>query len=481
MQEKVIQALIEAGLDPAGGMLLLGVSGGPDSLSMLQILLNSNYKIAAAHLNHGLREEAEGDAKFVQDICKEFEVSFYLSEVDTKNYAEKNRKSIEEAARFLRYQFLFRKAEELKAQAVLVAHNADDQVETVLMHLLRGSGLAGLKGMQLKSYNPNWSQDISLVRPLLNVWRDEILRYCEENRLTPRFDQSNLDKTYFRNRLRHDLLPYLEEYNPQVKQVIWRMAQTLEGDYDLFEEIIEKAWDELVLEVSGAHVLFDYQSLQEQATGLQRGILRKAVNHLCPGLRDIDFAVVERAIDFIKNPSSTKQVDLAAGLKLELDGDRLLLVEWDENYTSPEWPQMGENTIEVSGDSKIDLEHGWQVIVEQTKYKSGQLEQIKGNQDDFVAWIDANRLEGNLILRTLKSGDRIQPLGMEGTTKIADLFINLKIPYRARKSWPLVCSGDKIVWFPGYRIADSVRLTDSSRNIIKIEVSKKEHAETKKY
>ena len=187
----------------AGRPLVVGVSGGPDSLCLLDLLRRSGCQVVVAHLDHGLRAEAAQDADTVAGLAKRFGLPYVQGQVDTRAYAEAHSLSIEEAARVLRYRFLFEQARQHAAQAVAAGHTADDQVETVLMHLLRGAGLVGLKGMAYRMLPNPWSSEIALLRPLLGVWRSQVIEYCEEHALQPVLDRTNLDTTYFRNRLRH--------------------------------------------------------------------------------------------------------------------------------------------------------------------------------------------------------------------------------------------------------------------------------------
>ena len=231
-------------LDPSRP-LLIGVSGGPDSLCLAHALHALHYHLLIAHFDHHLRPESSTEARMVQDWSAANRLPFLLGEGDVRSFAKTQRLSIEEAARTLRYRFLFAQARQHQAQAVAVAHNADDQVETILMHLLRGAGLSGLKGMLPVSLNEGWDETIPLVRPLLGVWRKDIEDYCTTQHLAPNLDASNDDTTYYRNRLRHQLVPHLETYNPQIRQVIWRTGRALAGDADTVDAALASAWQYL--------------------------------------------------------------------------------------------------------------------------------------------------------------------------------------------------------------------------------------------
>ena len=180
--EKILDTEI---LIPKSDLILVGVSGGPDSICLLHILHTLGYRLVVGHLDHGLRPEAGGDADVVRAFSEKLGFRFYLNSVDTDQYAQEQGMSIEEAGRALRYQFLSETADEIGAVALAVGHTADDQVETVLMHLLRGSGLGGLRGMQARSVNPYAPERVSVVRPLLGTWREDVLAYCQEHDLKP--------------------------------------------------------------------------------------------------------------------------------------------------------------------------------------------------------------------------------------------------------------------------------------------------------
>mgnify|MGYP001155039205 CR=1 FL=1 len=285
--------------------ILVGVSGGPDSLCLLDLLHILGYPVVAAHVDHSLRPSSAQDAAFVKDLAAQRQMLFTSARLDIGAYAREAHLSIEEAARKARYGFLFEQAGLYQAQAVAVAHTADDQVETVLMHLLRGAGLGGLKGMLYRAPGSEWGSDLLLVRPMLSTWRTEVLDYCEERGLHPRMDESNLDTTYFRNRLRLELLPTLESYNPRIKQVLWRTAQSLAGDHGVVEEALSQAKKTCHQQNRANYVSFQVEEFPLLPVGQQRSLLRGAIAHLLPDLRDIDFNAIERGLAFTRAPSAS--------------------------------------------------------------------------------------------------------------------------------------------------------------------------------
>jgi tRNA(Ile)-lysidine synthase len=458
--------------------VLVGVSGGPDSLCLMDVLHQLGYPLIIAHLNHGLRAESDEEARRVERFAQDLGLAFVSTKVDVKHYADRHALSIEEAARVLRYQFLFDQAERHQVQAVAVGHTADDQIETVVMHLLRGCGLAGLKGMVPRTLPNAWSQRIPLVRPLLATWREQVLAYCSGRGLQPVYDRSNLDTTYFRNRLRHELIPYLETFNPAARKVLWRMAQVLAGDAAVLDQVVTDAWNICRAMEGDGLVALSMDKFNRQPLGIQRHLLRRAIAHLRPGLRNIDFDDIERAIGFLSQPSTTKQIDLVAGLRLSLEEGLICLASWEADLPTAHWPQMSrEDLLHLDVPGEVTLNAGWSLRAEPIEEASSVLAQALENTDPLRAWIAADDLPTPLLVRTRLPGDRFRPLGMAGhTLKLADLMVNLKIPQRARDRWPLVCTAQEIVWLPGYRLNHLFRLTTHTRRAVYLRLERHQSA-----
>jgi tRNA(Ile)-lysidine synthase len=455
-------------------LVLVGVSGGPDSICLLDVLRRCGYPLVIVHLDHALRPESVDDAQAVLEIAAQMGIDVIVERRDVAAFADVHCLSIEEAARNVRYDFLFQQAQMLNAQAVAVGHNADDQVETVLMHLMRGAGLSGLKGMAYHSLPNAWSRDMPLVRPLLGIWRDEILSYLEERNLRSVLDASNQDIKYYRNRIRHELIPYLETYNPQVKRLLWRTALTLADDYSVMNELVEDAWSASLLQEGDEYLAFDAEVLRDFQDGVKRHLFRRAIYELRPNLRDIDFNAIEHVMDFLEHPTATRQRDLLSGLRLMLDGERLWLSDWKAELPGMEWPQLPEgNIFYLPVPGMLRLPSGWVLRVEPVEDQGLAIARARGNPDAYRAWLDGDGLQFPLQVRTRKPGDRILPLGMGGhSTKLADLMVNEKIPLRARNRWPLVVSGEQIVWVPGVRMSHQFRVRDETESVIYFHLSK---------
>jgi len=311
--EQVRRTVERYDLLPRSEPVVVGVSGGPDSLCLLHALrrLAGGYDLTlhVAHLNHHIRgAEADADAAFVAALAAEWNLPCTVAARDVPALARRHKLAMEEAARQARYTFLAEVAGQVDSRTVAVGHNADDQAETVLMHFLRGAGLAGLRGMlprtPLSHYRLLEGQTgaaLSLVRPLLETPRAEIEAYCAEHGLQPRFDRSNLDTTYFRNRLRHELIPYLETYRSNIREVIRRTAQVATDDYALLREVMEGAWARVTRSVDDEAIVLDLAGWRTLPLSLQRATLREAVHRLRQNLRNIDFCHIEDAVKIARD------------------------------------------------------------------------------------------------------------------------------------------------------------------------------------
>ncbi|MFW5713767.1 MAG: tRNA lysidine(34) synthetase TilS [Brevefilum sp.] len=452
--------------------LVLGVSGGADSLALMLGLVNLGYHPIVAHLDHALRPESTEDAAFVKRLAKAQKLRFVSTRIDVGRYAEEQGQSIEEAAREVRYQFLFDQARRQKAQAVAVAHHADDQVETVLMHFLRGAGLPGLSGMSYRRTFSNRHAQIPIVRPLLGIWREEIEAFVAEAGLTPREDATNRDLRYFRNRLRHALMPELETYNPQIRQVLWRTAEVLGEENRFIESLAAGAWEKCFIKDSHDRVQLDLQAFRSLATAMQRRVLRRAIERLRPDLRDIGFAAIDRGLAFIEVPSESGEIDLVARLNLAVLGDRLIVKTW--GAVLPDWGKpllvSKDQTTLLDLGTPVELRHSWRVEMDEVHVPEDPLAAL-GAMGPYEVWLDAEKLVLPLTVRGRKAGERWQPLGMAGHSQsLQDFFINEKVPPHLRDLWPLVCSAGEVVWAVGLRPSEAFKLNEQSQRILHFKV-----------
>lgn len=447
--------------------LLLGFSGGPDSVCLLSLLLETGARVIAAHLDHSLRPGSAQERVRVKEICEQLGVPCVTGQANVGEYARQLRISIEEAAREVRYEFLFDTAAWAEAQAVLTGHHADDQVETVLMHFLRGSGLSGLAGIRMVLQPNPWSETMPLVRPLLNTSREEIDQYLKSIPIMPLTDESNLDAGFFRNRIRLDLIPKLETYNPQIKERVQKMAKVVALEDDLMAGLAAAALEEALIQRGPGYLVLDRKRLASLHLAVLRRLVRKVLTALDGSLKDIDFTLVERASRFCLTPPRTNHIDLMAGIELFTYLKEKLVFAFKEDPLHELWPQvMPENDTPVLIPGVTPISADW------TLFTSVETDFLDVD-DPFLCQMDLARLTVPLRLSRFQAGDRFTPYGSHNyEIKLGDFWTNEGLPVRARKNWPLLRSGDEIAWVPGFRIASRARVSEKTSAILRMAVRK---------
>lgn len=454
--------------------IVVGVSGGPDSLCLMEALRQAGYKIIVAYFDHQLRSDSSLDGRMVEKTASKLMLPSVIDGADVQKYAEENKLSIEEAARILRYKFLFEQAQKNNAQAVAVGHTADDQVETILMHFLRGSGLNGLQGMSYRSIIKSFNSEIPVVRPLLDVWREDTVVFCAVNGLRPHYDSTNDSLNFQRNRIRHLLIPTLETYNPKFREAIQRMSYSLKSDHVFLKDILETEWKNTVQEIDAEYIAFDATRLKNASLGLRRNLVRHAIQNLNPSI-DLTFSTLERAVTMIDSPH-TNQIDLKGGLHLIREENFIYVCTSNAELPFDLYPQMpNREVISVTLSNMVTLTNGWKFNSELWRLPALAQDQASKNDDQFQVWLDAQNLSDNLELRVRNSGDVFYPLGMDGhSQKLSDFFVNEKIPQRMRERYPLLCVGDEIVWVPGFRPAHRHRLKEETKQVIYFSLTRPE-------
>ena len=454
-----------------GQRLVAGVSGGPDSLCLLDCLHRLGYQIIVAHLDHQLRPESAEEATFVQHVAQTYGVLAVLEPWDIGAQVGPG-SSVEEAARLARYRFLVQVANEQGVELIATGHTADDQVETILMHFLRGAGPSGLRGMLPATSLESWvgipdSADITLVRPLLDLTREQTLAHCIAIDLEPRLDPSNLDQTYTRNRLRHHLIPILESYNPGVRQVLRRTGRVMAGEAELVATLVADRWPELVRKGGEGVFVINVKPFLEQPTALQRALIREAISRLRPTLRDVGFEAVERALHFITNPQRGRHQTLVGELEIIHFSDEVVVRQPDAVIEYPDFPQLiSDRRRKLSIPGRMRLANGWFLEATIESLNPVRRSQFINQGDPRVVAVDEISIDTPLAVRPGKPGDRIRPLGMGGSIKVSDLLVNQHIPQPARARWPLVVCGDRILWVVGLRMSDDFRLDNKTKRAV---------------
>ncbi len=458
---------------PHGAGVVVGVSGGPDSLALLHALGKlapaNGWWLHAAYLHHGLRPEADDEARFVAEVANAWGWGCTIERADVPALAARPGVSVEEAARQLRYAFLARTARRLRTTVVAVGHNADDQAETVLMHLLRGSGLAGLRGMspatpmaelQLpllpREQRPD-RRGLRLVRPWLETSRHDILAYVEAEGLTPRLDATNTDTTLYRNRLRHELIPWLRRINPNLDRTLGHTALALQGDFETLARQREPLWAALARCEPG-RVRLAFTAFRDLGRGDQRALLRRAVSELRPELRNLSWEHTERLLDLVaavETGASGGPYSLVAGVEAWLNYDWLDVV--DEGKAPGDVPHIHEEH-ELWPPCASALGPSWRLVVRRASWAPGEAAPWAEAGDPQRVWLPID-IPLPLRVRARRSGDRLYAFGLDGSKLITDLMTEVRLPRTARGAWPLlVDSTGKVLWVVGKRAGEGCRV-----------------------
>ena len=456
---KVKEAILKNNLIEEKDSVIVGVSGGPDSICLLHIL-NSikdeyNIKIYAAHLNHRIRGiESQKDAAYVAKICDDMGITCFIKAIDVVKYCEENRLSVEEGARTLRYNLFFDIKEKVKANKIAVAHNVNDQVETILMRIMRGTGLKGLKGIAHKRSD-------GIIRPLLDIERRDIEAYCEMHDLKPRIDASNLEDIYTRNKIRLKLLPYMmDNFNPNIVDSICRMTATLSDDSDFIEEESNKYFHQICESRAENIVNIDLEKLNFVHMAIKNRIIRKAIGYIMGNIVGIEQKHIEDIKTMIAEDKLESRLDLPKGImvykkknSIIITNEEILYDLINYNYKLPKSGYIKIKELNYIVESKI---------IDINEYD-------KNDKDEFTKFFDSDKIYGNLIVRNRKNGDKIKMLGLGGSKKLKDLFIDLKVPKEDRDKVPILCDDEGIIWVIGHRISEDYKVDNSTKNVLRVQ------------
>ncbi len=468
MKKKVLSYIIDNNLIKSGDKILVALSGGPDSLCLLNILKELreelDIEIGAAHLNHLLRgDDAFKDEEFVINTCKEMNVPCYVKRVDINKYSKEHRLSSELAGRNARYDFFDEILKKEGFNKIATAHNANDQAETIIFRMMRGTGLEGLGGIKVCREN-------KIIRPILCLTRKEVEKYIEEKKLNPRIDKTNFEKIYNRNKIRLDIIPYIQEnFNEDIVKTLNRMSLLMQKDNALIERLCIKAYNEYCKKDNDSKFFILKKELFGEDEAIITRVIRTALVEYSKSHYDFEMKHIYDILELSKKETG-KSINLPKNIYVEnIYGDIKISSKVKENIKMDkiefllDKKSIGENTIHFNN---------YEFVMSILKNKSNNLLDLKEN--NLVKYFDLDKIKGNILFRTRKNGDRITPLGMNGQKKLKDIFINMKVPQEDRELIPLICFDDNIGWIVGLKISDNFKVTNNSKNILKIVAKRKE-------
>jgi tRNA(Ile)-lysidine synthase len=437
-------------------VFLLAVSGGVDSIVMLDIFVQLTFKyplmkLSVAHFNHKLRKEtAQRDQKFVEDTCKKYNIPFFTGEEDVKKYAELKGIGIEYAARILRYRFLERVAQKVEAQYLATAHTADDSAETFFINLFRGAGLTGLSGIASKR---NLSRKLSLVRPLINIRKDELIHYAKVRGLSWKEDETNQLMNFTRNKIRLDIIPKIEEhFSPSVINTINRAQKLLQGADSIIAKQIQKIIPGLIKEKSNGRFSIKLSVISLLDSFLQGEIIQRVLSNNF-NLQNVPMLTIDRIIELQNKP---------VGSVCEINKNFIVLRDRDTLIFS-----RAESKNEIF----LPISKEGTFAVENKKITLGKVSkrQIKFTDNPNIEYLDWDLVPSVLYIRSWKQGDTFSPLGMNGSMKVSDFLTNNKIPLIDKGSILLLTTKSDVIWICGLRISDKYKITEETTKYLKVE------------
>jgi len=450
LRDKIKQFILNNQLIKAGDLVIVGVSGGPDSIALLHILADLQpeikYQLAAAHLNHSLRTTASEDQALVLQTCAHLSVTCYTRTVDVTGLARQNRKGLEETGRDERYRWFRQLKQELDGQLIATAHHQDDVAETVLLHLLRGTGIKGLRGI-LPS-----NQDI--IRPLLTTSKQEILDFLENGAIKYAMDQSNHDLHFSRNRIRHHLLPYLQqEYNPAIVKSLSQLAAIAAVENEILEKETGQLWHSAVVTEEPDTITLSVPLLAGLHLAFQRRIVMEAFQRLT-AQQGWTMDDVEKALALCLKDGSSAQLRLKSQVQVIKVYDKLVLTTKPVPKVHFSYSVIIPGVIRIS---ELDKVLDFSVI------PANQTE-----ESNDTIYLDFDRLPGNLKIRSRQPGDIFRPLHMPGTKKLKKYLIDLKIPSADRDKLLLLAGDAEIYAIIGLDISRKVALSTNTSRVLKI-------------
>jgi len=469
--ENKVAGFIKAdGLCESADKILLAVSGGADSTALLYAIqaLKAkgvlNAELMCAHINHQLRgTEAERDEDFVVAQAGELNLQVTTKRVDVRGFARKNKLSIETAARKLRIERLVDIAKTSNCKWVATAHQKNDNAETILHRLLRGTGFRGLGGIRPVQ---GFDSDIKFVRPLLCVGREEIIEYLKERNLKWRTDHTNYDCTYRRNYIRHRLIPALQQdCTGSVVEELFELSRSAQRFYSLVRSYAEKAWLQLA-ECDSSNVKLNLQKFLAESPAVKVELVRRSLNILGSGERDLTRGHFKRVLQLAEQRIGNKRIELSGGFVVCYGYGELIFARTKELQAKERTSDSVK--IEVPGRTRFD-----RYLIEATVFEADWegFGKFKAQKSEFVEWFDLDKLKVPLVVRFRRAGDRFWPLGLAGEKRIGKFLTAAKIPQKLREKVLIVADSEKIIWLWPIRISEQVKITDGTRNILQMQIT----------
>ncbi|MBI2251575.1 MAG: tRNA lysidine(34) synthetase TilS, partial [Armatimonadetes bacterium] len=399
LKEKVLKTIRKYQLISNGEKIILALSGGGDSVGLLFLLndlkIELNFSLQIIHINHLIRKEAEIEEKFVKKIAQKLNLPIFIFKEEVLKYAQKNKLSLEEAGRIIRQKYYFQLLKKQKADKLATAHTLDDQAETVLMRLLRGTGIEGLRGIL--------PVNLPFIRPLIEITKEEILKYLKDRNIPYCLDLSNQNLNITRNKIRHRLLPLLEEYNPNFKKLLFQISWISQINEDFLEQISKKFIDKAI--IMGKNELeINLKIINPLHLALKTKILRTAIKRLNNNLKNFTYRNFQDLLNLFSKDTS-KKLNLPGNLLAYKNYDNLII-----GRRTSKTKKLPKEIVKFPGEKIFP---DWEIKISAFEVKKAEVK-----DDKNAAYIDLEKLKGKLILRPRQNGDKFTPLGFKGAKKL---------------------------------------------------------------
>ncbi len=501
IREKIKKNITENELIKRGDIVILGLSGGPDSVCLFSILNELReelgFDIMAAHVNHMMRgEEADRDERYCRRLCELHDIKIRIMKAPVSELAKKEKRSFEDMARKVRYEFFYEIAEELvnsgRTASIATAHNLDDQAETILMRVMRGTGIKGLSAMGFSAHSEKWK----IIRPMLNIRKEDIVDYCRDSMLKPCSDKTNLETIYARNKVRLELIPYIERnFNPNISDSIYRLGEMARRDEDYFgkqvDKFLEEAFEDISLfgkkkiskdrqsyfmkrekTESPGDISFNKEKMKNLHPAIRSRVIYKVLEDI--GMKNgMTYERMEECDYAIREGITGKMIELPGGFVMHVSHDAIVFC--NTANIKREIPSVDADGVELNFDIQKtdcfqDARFG-KMKVSFCKISEKQ-EVLIRSEADWKCVLDYEKLKDvsdKLVIRTRKSGDKMIPLGMNNYKKIKDIFIDDKVPQYSRDRVYMICCGNEVLVIPGMRISENVKVEATTRSLLLLE------------
>lgn len=470
-ENKVAGFIKDNELFGSAAKVLLAVSGGADSTALLHTIcaLKTEGVLSAelicAHINHQLRgSQAEMDEDFVIAEAARLNLSLMTRRLDVRGFARKNKLSIETAARKLRIESLLDIAKAGNCNCVATAHQKNDNAETVIQRLCRGTGFRGLAGIwPVRSF----ADDIKFVRPLLCVRRDEIIEYLKKRNLRWRLDHTNYDCTYRRNYIRHRLIPALQrQCSDSIVERLSELAQSAHRFHRLICSSVDKVWPELA-DCSDDGLKMDLKMFQPEPPAVKVELVRRSLASLGSGERNLTQEHLKRILQLTEQNISGRKIELPDGFVVGSEYGKLIFARPQERRQL--WKQTKKSVeLEVPGRTRFG-----NCLIEATIFEADekQLKKFKAEKNEFIEWLDLDKVKPPLVVRLREDGDRFWPLGLEGEKKVGKFLTAAKVPQELRKKLLIVADSEKIIWLWPIRMSEQVKIISETQKILQLQIT----------